>query len=149
MPSPTSRPASSSPALDTDGDGIPDAWELTYTNSLSPFTASSDTDGDGVSDLGEQMADTNPLDPDDYLHITFYATAFGSGNETNTLTWTSKPTRSYQLNYRTDLTEGTPWVDATDVFAPDPGTETTRLLTINPQLPERYFRVEAIKPLSP
>jgi hypothetical protein len=137
------------PGLDTDGDGVPDAWELTYTNSLTPFTASSDTDGDGISDLGEHISDTNPLDPNDYLHITLYATAPGPGNETNSLTWTSKPSRNYQLNARADLGDGTPWVDATEVFAPDPGLDTSRLLILSPQLPERYFRVEAIKPLAP
>ena len=137
------------PGLDSDGDGIPDAWELTYTNSLTPFSATSDTDGDGMSDLAEELADTNPLDPNDLLKITAYAAVFFSGNETNSLRWTSKPSRLYQLNYRVNLNSGTPWLDATGVFAPDPGVETSRVLTFNPLLPERYFSVQAIKPLLP
>src|SRR2546427_1766054 len=43
---------------DTDGDGIADAWEVTYTNTLTAFTATSDTDHDGVSDKNEYFADT-------------------------------------------------------------------------------------------
>jgi hypothetical protein len=134
---------------DTDGDGITDGWELTYTNNLASFTAGSDTDGDGVSDLKEYLADTSPLDPNDYLRITFYGVRFGNGAETNTLTWTSRPTRCYQVDYRTNLNFTTPWLDATTVFTPDAGTNTTRILTLSPFLPQRFFRIEAIKPLAP
>jgi hypothetical protein len=136
------------PGADSDADGITDAWELGYTNSLTPFTAGSDTDSDGVSDAEEHIADTSPLNPADFLRITFYETAFGSANETNTLAWTSKETRNYQLEFRTNLNTGGVWMDATSILAPDAGTETTRLLTLTPSMPQRYFRVEAIKPLS-
>ena len=49
-------------ALDTDGDGLPDALE-TLVYGTSPFL--SDTDGDGVSDLLEVAAGTDPLVPED------------------------------------------------------------------------------------
>jgi hypothetical protein len=137
------------PGADTDGDGITDGWELSYTNSLSPFTMSSDSDGDGVTDLNEHLADTSPLDSSDYLRITFYSTLFESGNETNTVIWTSKETRCYQIDYRTNLSPETVWVDGTALLSPDPGANTTRLLTIAPSLPQRYFRIEAVKPLAP
>jgi hypothetical protein len=38
---------------------------------------------------------------------------------------------------------------ATGVFAPDPGTNTTRLLLLSPPLNQRYFTVETLKPLAP
>lgn len=63
------------PGADTDGDGIADGWELSHTNTLTAFTASSDTDGDGVSDVKEYLADTSPLDPNDLLFITSAAFA--------------------------------------------------------------------------
>ncbi|HYG21363.1 MAG TPA: hypothetical protein VEH04_01185 [Verrucomicrobiae bacterium] len=137
------------PGADSDGDGITDAWELSYTNSLTAFTATSDADGDGIPDQGEHVADTHPLDPGDLLRITSYLALFGAGTETNTLAWKSKESRNYQIDYRTNLSLGTPWVDATALFAPDPGMNTTRSLVLTPSLSERYFRVEAVKPLSP
>jgi hypothetical protein len=50
-----------SPAVDTDGDGIPDAGE----NVLGTRADLADTDGDGASDLEELEARTDPTDPDD------------------------------------------------------------------------------------
>ena len=138
------------PGTDSDGDGITDAWELSYTNTLATFSAVSDFDGDGMSDLAEHRADTSPFDPNDLLRITAYSTTFGGGNETNTLTWTSKPTRCYQLDCRTNLSAGSLWTSSSGVIAPDPGTATARLLILpGSPLVERYFRVEAFKPLTP
>jgi len=86
----------------------------------------------------------------DFLRIMSYTAFFGSGTETNTVVWTSKETRCYQLEYRTNLTAATPWVDASSVFAPDPGASTTKALILpGPPPAERYLRVEALKPLAP
>jgi fibronectin type 3 domain-containing protein len=46
--------------LDTDGDGMPDAWETTYGLSPSVNDASGDSDNDGVSNLNEYLAGSNP-----------------------------------------------------------------------------------------
>lgn len=45
---------------DTDGDGIPDAWEFRYFGNLTTANATSDYDLDGLSDYGEYLAKTNP-----------------------------------------------------------------------------------------
>ncbi len=45
--------------LDTDADGLPDAWEQTYFNSLSQ-SPGGDFDGDGFTNLQEFNAGTNP-----------------------------------------------------------------------------------------
>lgn len=49
---------------DNDGDGMPNAWERTY--SLDPWTAGStdDSDGDGLDDGDEYSNGCNPTDPD-------------------------------------------------------------------------------------
>ncbi|HEX7652656.1 MAG TPA: BNR-4 repeat-containing protein, partial [Verrucomicrobiae bacterium] len=46
---------------DSDGDGLPDAWELSYFGSLA-YGANDDPDRDGYSTLQEYLAGSNPLD---------------------------------------------------------------------------------------
>jgi hypothetical protein len=45
---------------DSDGDGLPDAWELEHFGSLAQ-TASGDPDGDGFTNEQEYLAGTDPL----------------------------------------------------------------------------------------
>ncbi len=45
--------------IDSDGDGLPDSWELAHFGNLNQ-TATGDPDGDGVSNLQEFLDGTNP-----------------------------------------------------------------------------------------
>ena len=133
-------------SADSDGDGIADAWELTYTNTLTAFTASSDTDGDGISDKNEYLAGTNPNDPSDYLAITAIA-ANASGTPTS-LTWKSTLSRCYYIQERLDLNIATSWFDSgLGLISPD-GASTTRII-FDTNAPTRFYRIQAVKPLSP
>ncbi|MBX3744869.1 MAG: hypothetical protein KF833_06120 [Verrucomicrobiae bacterium] len=79
-------------SLDTDGDGVPDGWELAQLGGVKG-SLEGDTDGDGVSDLQEYVAGTRPTDAADVFrlatmiegglaHISFRAlSAQGSGYE--------------------------------------------------------------------
>ncbi len=63
----TQPPDTPSDDLDSDFDGIPDAWEIKY--GLDPRNAENatrDTDGDGFTDLEEYLYDTDPTDPSDH-----------------------------------------------------------------------------------
>jgi hypothetical protein len=137
------------PSLDSDGDGIADAWELSHTNTLAALSGNADIDGDGVSDLNEYLADTSPLDPNDSLRITNLNPSFVGGNNTNLLTWTTKPTRLYKVQQQDMLSAGSFWLDTSGLISPDMGGATTRLVPSGLAVPQRFFRVQALKPLAP
>ncbi len=80
--------------IDTDGDGIPDGWELFYGLNRNVADATLDTDGDGLDNLREFIAHTNPLSPNSTLRITAVqkpgATTYG-------LTWQSVAGLTYRI----------------------------------------------------
>jgi hypothetical protein len=46
---------------DTDGDGLPDEWELRFAANLAVLNGAGDFDGDGISNVAEYFALSNPL----------------------------------------------------------------------------------------
>jgi hypothetical protein len=125
---------------DSDSDGIGDAWERTYTNTLTAFTATSDTDRDGMTDKQEALADTNPLDPNDNLLILGYT----RNGTYNTLWWTSKPTRFYRVERRVAFDVASPWET---IFSYNwLGWNNVGFDTTDPQ---HFYRIRAVRPLAP
>lgn len=55
--------------VDSDGDGLPDAWEQTlidiYGGTLATINPNDDTDGDGIPNINEYIAGTYAFDPTD------------------------------------------------------------------------------------
>lgn len=56
--------------VDSDGNGLPDWWEVIFFNHLTGTDPAADPDHDGATNLEEFLADTNPSDPNSSLHMT-------------------------------------------------------------------------------
>lgn len=52
------------PAMDSDGDGLPDTWEIRYSPTATGRDAHADADGDGLADLQEFAFARMPDRPD-------------------------------------------------------------------------------------
>ncbi len=132
--------------VDSDSDGIADAFELQYFGNLTSASAFTDTDGDGVSDRDEYLEGTNPTIAGDKLRITSFAT--NAAGTASPLTWTSTPARLYIIETKPDLLALTWSLDPTfgAPFAPDAGTVTTRTANAATAA-KRFYRIRAIRPL--
>lgn len=68
----TEQPGEAKPDVDadTDGDGMPDAWERKHgLNHGDPADSGDDPDGDGFDNLAEYMAGTDPTDSKDHPDV--------------------------------------------------------------------------------
>lgn len=127
-----------------DVNGLPIAWELTYFGHTG-VDPNADPTGKGMTLGQDYQAGTNPNDPNSVLRIT--AESFSSGGTSAALTWTSVPTRLYYLQKTSDLS--TPvWTDSgLGLITPD-GSSTLRSFT-DTNAPRRFYRVQAVLPLTP
>lgn len=133
------------PGTDVDGDSIADAWERQKFGNLTTATATSDFDNDGFSDRNEYLADTNPTNANSGLKVTAFTTT--SGGTSPTVTWDSVLTRQYRIEKTTNLIPAT-WADSGLGLIVPVGASTTRNFT-DTNAPVRFYRVQAVKPLSP
>jgi hypothetical protein len=98
--------------LDSDEDGLPDAWEIVHGfNPALKTDASDDADLDGATNAEEFVAGTDPRDPASVLRL--HSTA--SGNELR-LSWSAAPGVAYQVQQRPTIATG-PWTTLTNVAA--------------------------------
>jgi hypothetical protein len=130
------------PGADTDGDGLPDAWERQHAPNLTVLGAG-DADHDGVTDREEYLADTHPLDANDALRITRIQKLPNAN--TVELEWLSSPTRLYDLEAKLSLTD-TNWVNLATVPGAN-GVSTAE--AIEATAPQAFFRISAKLPLQP
>jgi hypothetical protein len=68
---PTAAGPNTTNPLDTNGDGLPDAWQIHYFGSITSPDArlDADPDHDGFNNLQEYLAGTDPTDPNSYLKL--------------------------------------------------------------------------------
>ena len=65
--------------LDTDNDGLPNAWELEFFDDIHAGIGSEDTDGDGLSNRLEFLYGRDPLVPDNFGIIEILTENLGKG----------------------------------------------------------------------
>jgi hypothetical protein len=91
--------------VDSDGDGLPDAWERANgLNPNDPTDADGDADGDGMSNRKEYLAGTYAFDPSDGFTLTL--TGVQNGN--STLQFLTVRGRTYLIQASPDLKTWSP-----------------------------------------
>lgn len=126
---------------DSDGDGIPDLWMSHYFGhptgqagdlSLAQF----DADGDGMSNLAEYLAGTDPTNPMSNLQLQIIVQV--SATKTVNLNWPAVPGKTYQIQFKDNLTDPV-WQDTAGASVL--GMQGT--FTAPADHPGRFYRAEA------
>jgi hypothetical protein len=118
---------------------------LINVGDLTTFNRFTDSDHDGETDLQEFAAGTDPLDASDRL--TLLQSSLSSDKASLTLAWKSKSNRQYQIETRSGLHPDDAWIDSGLGLQNADGAVTKR--TIPVRALSQFFRVRAIRPLSP
>jgi hypothetical protein len=129
-------------APDTDGDGIPDAWESQYgLNPNNPADANQDPDADGMSNSQEYIAGTSPIDAGSRLQI---LTVQNLSANNARLTFVAVSNKTYTVQFKNSLNDPA-WSRLLDLSA----APTNRLMTIDSAVPgtNRFYRLAT--PLAP
>jgi subtilisin family serine protease len=122
--------------VDTDGNGLPDWWELQYFGHLTGTDPNADPDHDGMNNLAEWIAGTNPTNAASVLRLTLVSAT----NASNIVVrWSSVAGKNYWLERSTNLATGFNAVVATNIAATAP----TNTQTDTAILPghTRFYRV--------
>ena len=137
---------------DSDTDGMGDAWEHQRFGNLTTAGVGTDADKDGQTDAAEFIADTNPNNRAEFL--TFSSHSFNGPMTQVTVQFaTTRPTRLYRFQGSSTLASVGPgsWADVGGLgtFAADPGTTTTKIITLPAASVRQFLRVLPVKPLQP
>jgi hypothetical protein len=121
---------------DSDGDSLPDAWEITHgLHPSDAADASLDTDGDGQSNASEYRSGTIPTEATSFLKLD----GVTQTNGTASVTFNAASNQTYTVEWSADL-RGTVWTKLADVIArPDNRTET--VIDGNASDAARFYRL--------
>jgi subtilisin family serine protease len=122
--------------MDTDGNGLPDWWELKYFSHLTGTDPNADSDHDGMSNLAEWLAGTNPTNAASSLRLTLLSDSNSNGV---VLSWPSVAGKTYWLARSTNLSTGFDSTVFTNIAATAP-TNTETDAAILPSS-DRFYRV--------
>ena len=94
--------------VDSDGDGLPDAWEQSliaaYGGTLASINPNDDSDGDGISNLNEYLAGTYAFDPSDGFRLTLAGVNAGA----SVMEFLAIRGRTYSVQASANLQQWTP-----------------------------------------
>jgi uncharacterized protein (DUF1800 family) len=120
-------------ALDSNGNGQSDVWEMVY--GVSGLAAAGDADRDGFTNAQESAAGTHPLDPASHPSLALQRAAGG----TFVASWAGLAGKKYTPLMSATLAAGSWTPAAADLF----GAGGTLQLAINPAgAPRAFFRLE-------
>ena len=125
-------------------DGLPVPWLLANFGTTN-VNANADPDGDGMSNAQEYLAGTNPNDAASNLKIT--GGTFAPGGTNVTLAWSSVLTRLYHIQESFNVASPAWYNSSLGLISPD-GSLTTRTFAES-NAPIRFYRIQAVRPLSP
>jgi hypothetical protein len=124
-------------ALDADGNGINDDWEVRYFGRIG-VDLNADSDADGMSNYQEYLAGTNPTNSTSLLRVTSLTVA----GENIDVSWTTVEGKSYIV--QTNSAAGAGFADFSPVIAaPGTGESMTNYLDLKGRTngPLRFYRV--------
>ena len=128
-------PGEPAPVLDTDGDQLPDDWEVAHGTDRLVADAEEDPDQDGLTNLQEYLAGTDPQAASSALRLR----VTGVGPTEVTLEFPAIAHHSYSVLYRDTLEAGS-WIRLTNTSA-----ETTDrlvpIIDLTPSPTGRYYRL--------
>jgi hypothetical protein len=137
-PSPGAGLPGPDPALDTDADGMPDAWEILHGFAPGdPADAVLDADGDGLDNRSEFRAGTHPRDASDRLAVSVVRGLEGGVVD---LVFTAVGGRGYVVELR-DPAQGGAWTTVGTVES-GVGNRSVRVpVAVDEGVDGRWFRV--------
>ena len=123
---------------DTDGDGLPDAYELTVGLDSAVSNQDMDADNDGIPDIVEYRLGTHPNDPTSFFSAV--ASVATPDNGDLQLRWPSVAGEEYRIEYSPDL--GSPFKPHANVTATSGETSYAIVRTLQ----TGFFRVAKTHP---
>jgi len=136
---------------DQDGDGLPDAWELTHFASLE-FAAADDPDGDGYHNEAEFKLGTDPADGASQYRFTGPSVVEVAGAPAVRLVFPAQPAWVLQPQWTISLTHGQwlnlgpPLTGAASYVVDDTGAVTGGVPPFTSTSPRRFYRARLFVP---
>src|SRR6185503_16785050 len=120
---------------DSDGDGIPDQWEIAYGfNSTNATDRALDSDGDGMANWAEYQAGTDPTNALSNLRISSLVWSNGALR----MEFDAVSNRTYAIQYKPSV-DATNWLTLTGIVGRR--TNRTEVMFDSPIVTNRFYRI--------